>query len=137
MVLFSFMPASLTECGFLDSSTDIQFVLDPKWSRKIALGIAEGICEVYGGTVKGDANESVAVQPAKSFDENLAGTYETIVADLKLRAGANTRYAVLASMPKGAKVQCYGYYTRETDGTVWLYVVYNGQTGFVSRGFLK
>lgn len=131
------MPASLTECGFMDSATDIQFILDPKWSKRIALGIAEGICEVYGGTVKENVDEIVEVQPARSYDKSLAGTYETTTADLKLRSGANTRYAVLASMPKGAKVQCYGYYTRETDGTVWLYVVYNGQTGFVSKGFLR
>lgn len=131
------MPASLTECGFMDSATDIKYILDPEWSKKIALGIAEGICEVYGGTVKEALNEDVKVQPARSLDKDLAGTYEATTGDLKLRAGANTRYAVLASMPKGAKVQCYGYYTKESDGTVWLYVVYNGQTGFVSKGYLN
>ena len=45
------MPASLTECGFMDSSTDINYILNPEWSKKIALGIAEGICEVFGGKV--------------------------------------------------------------------------------------
>ena len=131
------MPASLVECGFMDSTTDIKFILDPEWSKKMALGIAEGICEIYGGTVKESDNGTVQVQPAKSFDKNLAGTYEVTTGDLKLRAGANTRYGVLASMPKGAIVRCYGYYTKESDGTVWLYVVYNGQTGFVSKGYLK
>lgn len=48
----SAMPASLVECGFMDSSTDIKYILNPEWSKKIALGIAEGICEVFGGTVK-------------------------------------------------------------------------------------
>ena len=46
------MPAALIECGFMDSSTDIPFIIKPEWSKKIALGIAEGICEVFGGTVK-------------------------------------------------------------------------------------
>ena len=46
------MPASLIECGFMDSATDIKYILDPKWSEKIALGIAKGICEVWGGTVR-------------------------------------------------------------------------------------
>lgn len=46
------MPASVVECGFMDSATDIIYILDPKWSEKIALGIAKGICEVYGGEVK-------------------------------------------------------------------------------------
>lgn len=134
------MPASLVECGFMDSATDIKYILDPEWSKKIALGIAEGICEVFGGTVKAETEESqdvVKLQPAKSFDANLAGEYRTTTDDLKLRAGANTKYAVLASMPKGAKVQCYGYYTKETDGTIWLYVIYNGQVGFSSKRYLK
>jgi len=43
------MPASLTECGFMDSATDIKYILVPNWSKKIALGIAEGICEVFWG----------------------------------------------------------------------------------------
>lgn len=46
------MPAILVECGFMDSSTDIKYILDPEWSKKMALGIAEGVCEVFGGTVK-------------------------------------------------------------------------------------
>lgn len=48
---YSKMPASLTECGFMDSSTDIKKILDPEWSKRIALGIAEGICDVFGGVV--------------------------------------------------------------------------------------
>lgn len=45
------MPACLIECGFMDSSTDIKYILDEEWSKKMALGIAEGICEIYGGTI--------------------------------------------------------------------------------------
>ncbi|MBO5329702.1 MAG: N-acetylmuramoyl-L-alanine amidase [Anaerotignum sp.] len=84
------MPASLIECGFLDSATDIKYILDPEWSRKMALGIAEGIGEVFGGTVK--TEEKIKVMPEKSFDENVAGAYIATTADLKLRAGANERY---------------------------------------------
>lgn len=120
----------------MDSATDVKYILDPNWSKKIALGIAEGICEVFGGSVKED-EEVTNVRPANSFDANLAGTYVVTTDDLKLRAGANTKYDVLASMPKGEKVQCYGYYTKETDGTVWLYVVYKGQTGFASKRYFK
>ena len=69
------------------------------------------------------------VMSAKSFDKNLAGTYIVTTEDLKLRIGANTKYDVLDSVPKNTKVRCYGYYTKESDGTVWLYVVYNGQVG--------
>ena len=131
------MPASLVECGFMDSATDIKYILDPGWSRKIALGIADGICEVFGGSVKEDTEETETGMWAASFDEMLAGSYASTVAGLKLRAGANTRYRVIDTIPKGGKVRCYGYYTKEADGTVWLYVVYNGQTGFVSKGYLQ
>lgn len=42
------MPAVLIECGFMDSKADIEYILDPKWSKKIAKGIALGICDIYG-----------------------------------------------------------------------------------------
>jgi N-acetylmuramoyl-L-alanine amidase len=58
------MPAGLIECGFMDSSTDIKFILNPEWSKKVALGIAEGICEVFGGNVK--ASDGPAVTPGVS-----------------------------------------------------------------------
>ena len=120
----------------MDSSTDIKYILNPEWSKKIALGIAEGICEVFGGTVQEEKIETVKVMSAKNFNENFAGTYIATTEDLKLRTGANTKYAVLDSIPQNAKVRCYGYYTKESDGSVWLYVVYNGQVGFVSKHYL-
>ena len=46
------MSAVLIECGFMDSTTDIKYILDPAWSKKMARGIAQGICDVYGGTIK-------------------------------------------------------------------------------------
>lgn len=131
------MSASLVECGFMDSATDIKYILNPEWSKKLALGIAEGICEIYGGTVKEEIKENVKEVSAESFDEKFAGMYVSKTADLKLRAGANSKYDVLDSIPLGGKVQCYGYYTKESDGTVWLYVIYNGKIGFVSKRFLE
>ncbi len=125
------MPACLVECGFMDSAVDIDYILNPEWSQKIAFGIAEGICEVFGGIVEEN------VQSAKSYDRNLTGVYTATTMDLKLRQGANTGFGVMEAMDKGEKVHCYGYYTKEPDGTIWLYVVYNGKTGFVSKAFLK
>lgn len=61
------MPAILVECGFMDSSTDIKYILDKDWSKKMALGIAEGVCEVFGGTVKAKATvESTTVAKTSS-----------------------------------------------------------------------
>ena len=70
MVKKTKMPACLIECGFMDSSTDIKYILDPAWSEKIALGIAEGICEVFGGEVKtSSASGTVSEAPTTSGTE--------------------------------------------------------------------
>lgn len=54
VIVHTKMPACLIECGFMDSKTDIKKILNKSWSKKIALGIAEGICEVFGGKVDRD-----------------------------------------------------------------------------------
>ena len=81
---------------------------------------------------------TVKVDPAAGFDESLGGTYivSTKTDPLVLRAGAGTGKKKLTSMPKGEKVQCYGYYTA-VGGVKWLYVVYDGVTGFASAKYLK
>lgn len=141
------MPAGLIECGFMDSSTDIKYILDENWSKKIALGIAKGICEVWGGTVKATttsattnstSGSSVTVDPAKSKNASYSRTWTVNSADgLNMRAGANTSKKLITTVPNGAKVRCYGYYTKESDGTIWLLVQYGSYTGFMSKGYLK
>lgn len=76
VLTYTHMPAALIECGFMDAPADIPYIIDPEWSKKIALGIAEGICEVFGGTVKADAvaskpveNESASKEEKKSIEE--------------------------------------------------------------------
>ena len=88
--------------------------------------------EGAGGSTGGKA------EAAKSFDKSLAGTYtvNTKTDPLTLRSGAGTSKKRLTSMPKGAKVQCYGYYTK-VGSVKWLYVVYDGVTGFASGEYLK
>lgn len=77
---------------------------------------------------------------AQSFDKSYAGTYIT-KADLFLRTGAGTAKKALVVMPKETQVRCYGYYTKQSDGTVWLYVVATvdrtKHTGFCGKGYLK
>lgn len=136
------MPAALIECGFMDSATDIEYILDPQWSKKIALGIAKGICEVYGGTVKEVQTQAPSVKDnntvdyAESFSKSYAKTWTT-TDKLNMRAGANTSKALITTVKKGTKVQCYGYYTKESDGTVWLLCKHGNKTGFMSKGYLK
>ena len=78
------------------------------------------------------------VEAARSYNKSLSGTYvvNTKSGNLMLRAGAGTSKTILAKMPKSAKVQNYGYYTL-VGNVKWLYIVYNGITGFCSSEYLK
>ena len=72
---------------------------------------------------------------AASFKKAKAGTYKVRGTNngLNLRAGASTGKTVLTVMPNGAKVTCYGYYTKS-----WLYVVTaDGKKGFCHSTYLK
>lgn len=90
-----------------------------------------------GSTASGTTTQvTTKVDDAKGKDNSLKGTYKVMASSLNLRAGAGTSKKILEVMPNGAKVQCYGYYTR-ISGTKWLYVVYNGITGFASSKYLK
>ena len=105
------MPACLIECGFMDSATDIKYILDPSWSKKIALGIAEGICEVYGGDVntaaEGANGSSVGIFKVK-----------VVVGRLNIREGAGAKFRATGAITDK------GVYTivktaKASDGGTW------------------
>ena len=100
--------------------------------------LSKAALEGGGGSGSSGGSSGVKVDPATGFDKSLAGTYtvSTKTDPLVLRAGAGTGKKKLTSMPKGARVQCYGYYTDAADGR-WLYVVYDGVTGFAAEKYLK
>lgn len=80
-----------------------------------------------------------ASEPAHKMDKSLAGTY-TATADLHLRDGAGTDKKSLTVMPKGTRVQNYGYYSM-AGNTKWLYIQFtmsgNQYTGFSSADYLR
>ncbi len=80
-----------------------------------------------------------AKDAAKSINTTLAGTYTT-TDNLNIRSGAGTNKEIMVTVPKGTKVQNYGYYTA-VSGIKWLYVqfTYKGTiyTGFASSQYLK
>lgn len=85
--------------------------------------------------------EKRATEAAKSLDKVLSGTYTvTAGSGLHVRNGAGTNKASMVVLPKGTKVQNYGYYTL-SGGVKWLYiqVTYNGvkYTGFCSAQYLS
>lgn len=73
------------------------------------------------------------VDPAKSFNKSMAGTYKVKAnSGLNLRTGASTNKARIDVLNYGEKVQCYGYYTNG-----WLLVVSaSGKTGYCSKSYL-
>lgn len=83
----------------------------------------------------------VATCSAKKFDKSKAGTY-SVTADptLYCRNDAGTNKKALCKIPKGTKVQCFGYYNT-SNGADWLYIqfIMDGiqYTGFSSEKYLK
>lgn len=74
VVMNTNMPAILVECGFMDSSTDIKYILDANWSKKMGLGIAKGVCEVHGGTVKNSAATSASATTTNAGSNQTSGS---------------------------------------------------------------
>ena len=79
-------------------------------------------------------------EAAKHYERAEAGTYYVCTKSdpLMMRAGAGTNRKIIVRVPKGGKVQCYGYYNLDKDGvTKWLYCVYNNRRGYLCRTYLR
>ena len=85
------------------------------------------------------SSQNKKVEAAQKKDVSISGTYKT-TADLNLRAGAGTTKDILVTIPKGAAVSCYGYYSLY-NGKPWYYVKTTvkgvAYTGFCSSAYLK
>lgn len=76
---------------------------------------------------------------AESKSSSLAGTYKVTAPsglNLRFEPGKLTGDNVVAAIPYGRKVTCYGYYT-SISGVKWLYVAYEDKTGYVSSAYLQ
>lgn len=77
-----------------------------------------------------------ATESAKKFDKSLSGTYKVSWSNINVRGGAGTSKKLLVNIPKGTKVQCYGYYT-SVNLVKWLYVQFTYKnvtyTGFICK----
>lgn len=86
------------------------------------------------------ATEVKATGIAKSFNKAMAGTYTVTASALNVRNGAGVDNKVLVAIPKGTKVQNYGYYS-VVGGVKWLYVQFTHKrvtyTGFCSEKYLR
>jgi len=141
------MPAVLTESAFICNPNDIAILDTVKEQQAFGEAYAKAILEYLGipytapqtSQSTTGKKEPVKVDYAKSFNRAYAKTYTVNSYDgiLNLRAGAGIKKTLIKAVKNGEKVQCYGYYTKEADGTVWLLVAYKGYTGFMSKAYLK
>ena len=131
------MAAVLVECGFMDSSTDIKCILDPEWSKKMALGIAEGICDVLGGNIKKEEKKPAATPKKPLIFEN--GDYNKKVkttANLNVRSGRGTKYNILGTLKKGSIVKVL-YILKASAGYFWGSVDYGKNVGFIRLDYVS
>lgn len=77
------------------------------------------------------------VSPAKSFDKNIAGTYEVTATALNCRyiPAVYQHENVVKIFKKGEKVQCYGYFTNANGP--WYLVKQGNDVGYVASNYLK
>lgn len=95
--------------------------------------------DVISDTVKNN-NDNIVIDYAQSFSKSYFGSYKATT-NVNIRSGAGTSKKILAVIPKGSSVTCYGYYT-VYNNVKWYYVTYkddNGKNiiGFVSCEYLS
>lgn len=145
-------PAIISEHSFHTNRAAAKWLSDDANLRLLAATKALAIANWFGVSEnmkeeKPAQTNAAAVEMAKSYAKSLARTYKVNRSTLYLRSGAGTKpnthgsnKTILANMPKGAKVRCYGYYT-SVYGTKWLYIQYTAAgityTGFANGKYLK
>jgi hypothetical protein len=121
--------------------TDSKYLIKPDYLKRgdILLGPGHTAVVLSDGDVPSKAAWYSAIESAKSFNTSFAGVYEVKAAKLNVRNGAGTLKKVMTVLPKGARVRCYGYYTKVL-GNAWFYVQFTYKdivyTGFASASYL-
>lgn len=78
-------------------------------------------------------------EPATAYHLGWEGKWTvTAQSGLNVRSGPGTDRPVLAALPQGKEVRCYGYGGEALDGTIWLYITdHKGIEGYCARPWLK
>lgn len=106
--------------------------------NEILNGSASNTTTSSTSTTTQTTKKVTATCSAKNFNKSIAGSYKT-TADLYMRNDAGTNKKALVVIPKGTKVQCYGYYN-VSNGAKWYYIQVTIKgvqyTGFSHSGYL-
>lgn len=155
MIRLTNAPAVICEGAFVDNATDVKIIDTTAEQKAFGYAYARGALKTLGIKDKGLSGASTkpvstttekpssvtATDTAAKKDKYLAGTYKvTADSGLNIRHGAGASKEKMVAIPKGTKVQNYGYYT-VADGVKWLYVQFTYKrvkyTGFASSKYLK
>lgn len=138
----------LAEFGFITCPDDIKKFNDnlDYIAKKVLECFGIGIDNKPQSAPAPDISSAAATSKidfAESFDNAYARSYTVDSYDgvLELKPKADENSTSIKQMHNGDIFTCYGFYTKESDGTIWLCgsVVINGKTytGFASKYFLK
>lgn len=97
------------------------------------VGKKPGVIKTITNKIISNKNSADTTQ---NYSASLVGTYIVNAnGGLNLRTGASTSKSIITIIPDGKEVICYGYYNADQT-TKWLYVKYNGHTGYASEKYL-
>lgn len=115
------MSANLVECAFIDSDADMNHV-DEIGVDAVAKAIAQGICDVLGGSVPGEAAPEPTPEPAAPTERHLKGTIITTAMKFRKEPCGE----VIRTLPKGH------YFTVLYDENGWFCIDFAGIRGYVA-----
>lgn len=76
--------------------------------------------------------------PARYFSAGYADNYRvTPNIGVNIRTQPSIKGAIIKAIPQGTIVNCYGYFGRDENNEVWLYIQYGNIIGYIKREFLK
>lgn len=128
------VPTFIEEHGFHTNPATCRWLMKDANLRKLAKVKAQVWADELGLKLKKQAD------PATYYQPNNIGTYTTTTA-CYIRKGAGVNNQKFAKLPKGTKLQCYGYWDRSPAGNAWMLVVTVGYketiTGYVAKKWMK
>lgn len=133
---------ALKTTGKFDILTDAKYLNTDEYLKRgdillkegshTAVALTNGLCSNTNTPTTTTAKKAVS---AKFKDKSSTGTYMT-TANLNMRTDAGTSKPIILTIPKGDKVQNYGYFNKDASGKKWLYVSYKDITGYCSSSYL-
>lgn len=76
--------------------------------------------------------------PARYFSAGYADQYRvTPNIGVNIRTQPSIKGAIIKAIPQGSVISCYGYFGRDENNEVWLYIQYGNIIGYIKEEFLR